>query len=126
LQQLLTINLKWGSDHEKFQKFLISLFIWDLFTVVKGQGFENSIVDEVFSVYKIDQAPVIDGEMDDIWLQVSAISAVVVLANDQELNDAQDHSFWFKMLWNDSNLYFYFFVLDDNLEKMKPNHTIRA
>jgi len=56
LQQLLTINLKWGSDHEKFQKFLISLFIWDLFTVVKGQGFENSIVDEVFSVYKIDQA----------------------------------------------------------------------
>ena len=67
-------------------------------------------------VYKTDTAPVIDAEMDDIWLQASARS-LVVLDNDEILDDAQDHSAWFKMLWDDENLYFYFFVLDDNLAK---------
>ncbi len=86
-----------------------------LFQTVKFSTQEFSKFWKV-PTYKTDTAPVIDGVMDDIWLQASARS-VVVLDNDQELDDAQDHSAWFKMLWDDSNLYFYFFVLDDNLAK---------
>jgi len=97
------------------------IFILGLVSLAMGQGFADSIGDNVFTIYKTPQAPVIDGVLDSFWVEVEPWG-VVFNDNDNPLDDATDHVAWVRIAWDNDNLYLFTDVTDDLLTKDEANN----
>jgi hypothetical protein len=74
------------------------------------------VEDDVLLIPKAGEAPVIDGQMDDIWKNVVEVMAEVP----DLLNAANRETWWdlwagFRLLWDDENLYVWVNVNDDSI-----------
>jgi hypothetical protein len=71
--------------------------------------------DRVISVYKTPAAPVIDAVEDSLWADVIAYAVTQVDSNGVASvpESSDDYAGWFKVMWDDTNVYFFFGVVDD-------------
>ncbi|MDZ7316000.1 MAG: T9SS type A sorting domain-containing protein [candidate division KSB1 bacterium] len=74
-------------------------------------------VSDVLDVRRIDQPPVIDGKLDDIWHTIPTVSqnTYVTIPEDQYQEPIDWNDLWmnFKAAWDDENFYLYIDVVDD-------------
>mgnify|MGYP003855593465 CR=1 FL=1 len=78
-------------------------------------------VIETYKMYKTPLAPVIDGAEDALWqdANISAISATKVIVG--TVSGASDLSGNVKLVWDNTNIYFYAVVTDDSKRNDSPN-----
>ncbi|MEG8946310.1 sugar-binding protein [Rosettibacter firmus] len=77
----------------------------------------KSIVNDVLIIPKTAVPPVIDGELDNIWLLTTAIPLQKFESGSSDTDKVyDDHSSFFRVLWDDNNFYLFVQVIDDELD----------
>ena len=102
--------------------FSITLMVLLVFSTSTFAGNET-IVDEVLMIPKTGDAPVIDGQMDEVWNSVTAVPMVLYENIDDTIGVYKDHFASFRAMWDDDNFYVFVSVVDDELdgsEKASP------
>ncbi len=106
----------------KQSKVLITIVLMLLvsFTVYAGSKRViklNSVVNDVLIIPKTAVPPVIDGELDNIWLLTTA-TPLQKFENGSSDTDKvyADHSSFFRVLWDDNYFYLFVQIIDDELD----------
>ena len=77
----------------------------------------SSIVDDVLIIPKTAVPPVIDGELDNIWLLSTATPLQKFEGGSSDTDRVYaDHSSFFRVLWDDNYFYLFVQVIDDELD----------
>jgi hypothetical protein len=73
--------------------------------------------DREITVFKTSVAPAIDGMEDDLWQDVVAYAVTQPDESTEywELESGEDYAAWFKMTWDDENVYLFCWIMDDEL-----------
>jgi len=79
----------------------------------------KTIIGDVLQIPRAAETPVIDGEIDDVWLNVTA-HPMLKTEGRTEIPDTvmpyDDHSCVFRAMWDEDNFYLLVQVLDDSLK----------
>ena len=79
-------------------------------------------IDSVLQIPKTSVAPVIDGEMDDVWYYAGKEREdVYVLDAGTDPGDWLDQWSTHRIMWDETGVYYFFNVLDDDLDVSSPN-----
>ena len=80
------------------------------------------VKDGVWQIHKAAYPPTIDGEMDDIWYTASTERVVVLNQDDAAPPDSYLDLFGSaRVMWDDTNLYIYVKVVDDEISSSSAN-----
>jgi len=94
-------------------EFTLIILILLIYTKIYSQ-------DIKYTVSKTNSPPIIDGKMDDLWSSIPVIDEFYsICENEYETSpdDEMDASLKFKILWDDTYLYFYAETFNDTLHK---------
>jgi hypothetical protein len=82
-----------------------------------AQASSYTTPDRNITVYKTPKAPVIDAVEDSAWVHVQAFAVTQPdsSAPASPIESSTDYAGWFKVMWDDGNVYFFFNVVDDLL-----------
>lgn len=88
-----------------------------IFLAAAGTLFAYRTPDRAIQVYKAPATPVIDGEEDEAWkdAQAFAVTQADPSTGFSEIESGEDYAAWFKVMWDENNLYFFVYVMDDVL-----------
>jgi endo-1,4-beta-xylanase len=77
----------------------------------------SSIINDVLIIQYVDDAPIVDGSMDEEWDACRIGMRVYTTNNDPVLpaGGAADLSAWYAAAWNEDGFYFYGEVIDDTV-----------
>jgi len=75
----------------------------------------NTVVDDVLWVPKASQPPIIDGMLDGLWYSVTNERATVLDPSTGETDDWYDLFPTFRVMWDDTYLYMYILVIDEEV-----------
>lgn len=93
----------------KYYKLIIISFLFFAFSI----GCNSKDEKKVYYVSKTPQAPLIDGEIDNTWSSAKFEAINEIKYGNEFISDSLDLSAKFKILWDDSNLYFLYIITDD-------------
>jgi endo-1,4-beta-xylanase len=89
------------------------------FSVMLSANNAGSIINDVLQIPYVEDAPVIDGNIDDDWAENFARIGMRVYTtnNDPALpaGGAADLSAWYEVAWNEDGLYLYAEIIDDSV-----------
>jgi hypothetical protein len=79
---------------------------------------DKTLSDGVMQIRMASEAPVIDGEMDDIWLTTTAEQMFFVEGDTTaaRIFPYDDHYSAFRVLWDEDNFYVFMSVVDDSIK----------
>jgi len=75
----------------------------------------KTVVDDIYYFPKATEAPVIDGVLDGVWFNVTAVDVAVLDPESSAPNDWLDLSCTARVMWDDSTIYMYANILDDEV-----------
>ena len=92
---------------------LVGLFCFSNASMADGKKV-GTILDKVLQIPKAAKAPVIDGELDGIWKNVTGYQMTLGEGNAALLNKYDDHAATFRAMWDANNFYLFVQVVDDS------------
>ncbi len=91
------------------------LFVVLLFTSTTINAGSKTIVDDVLIIPYASEAPEIDGQLDDIWLNVTSIPMLLTENIPDTVMPYDDHYAEFRAMWDEEYFYVLVQVVDDSL-----------
>jgi hypothetical protein len=105
----------------EISKVVVWTVCLSLMCVLSASAAVSTIIDTILQVPMTTVAPEIDGEMDDVWMNITRTPMPIYCTDNDPPEVWTDISSWFRVMWDEDAYYFFGHVLDDEILTDSPN-----